>query len=76
MSYNLSNDAEQPPAAHLPSITIANLRRLRIWSLAIALAVALVLVLWWAKMAYTDWLWFGQLGFQDVFLKMVEIFGI
>ena len=71
MSYNLSNDAEQPPPAHLPSITIANLRRLRIWSLAIALAVALVLVLWWAKTAYTDWLWFGQLGFQDVFLKMV-----
>ena len=73
MSYSLSNDAEQPQPANLPSISAANLRRLRIWSLAIALAVALVLVLWWAKSAYTDWLWFGQLGFQDVFLKILTL---
>ena len=73
MSYNLSNDAEQPPPANLPAISAGNLRRVRIWSLAIALAVALVLVLWWAKTVYTDWLWFGQLGFQDVFIKIVTL---
>ncbi|PKB64271.1 MAG: hypothetical protein BZY80_03335 [SAR202 cluster bacterium Io17-Chloro-G2] len=71
MSYNLSNDAEQPEPAKLPAISAGNLRRLRIWSLAIALLVALILVLWWAKSAYTDWLWFGQLGYQDVFLKVL-----
>ena len=73
MSYDLSNDAEQPAPANLPGISLENLRRLRMWSLAIALAVALVLVLWWAKTAYTDWLWFGQLDFRDVFLKILVL---
>ena len=73
MSYNLSNDAEQPQPANLPSISVANLRRLKIWSLAIALAVGLILILWWGKTAYTDWLWFSQLGFQAVFLKILTL---
>ncbi len=73
MSYNLSNDAEQPQPANLPSISIANLRRLEIWSLIIALAVGLILILWWGKTAYTDWLWFSQLGFQAVFLKILTL---
>ena len=73
MSYDLSNDAERPEPANLPAISAANLRRVRIWSLAITLAVALFLVLWWAKTVYTDWLWFGQLGFQDVFLTILTL---
>ena len=73
MSYNLSNDAEQPEPAKLPAISAENLRRLRLWSLAVALTVALILVLWWAKTVYTDWLWFGQLGFQDVFVKILTL---
>ncbi len=41
MSFDLTNDAERPEPANLPAISAANLRRVRIWSLAIALAVAL-----------------------------------
>ena len=70
MSYDLSNDAEQPPPAKLPAISTANLRRVRMGSLVLTLAVFLVLISWWAKTAYTDWLWFGQLGFRDVFFKI------
>ena len=70
MSYDLSNDAEQPGPAPLPGISAANLRRLRLGSLAIAFLVLLILVLFWAKSAYTDLLWFDHLGFRSVFVKI------
>ena len=70
MSYDLSNDAEQPAPASLPGISAANLRWLRLGSLAIGFLVLLILVLWWAKSAYTDLLWFDHLGFRSVFVKI------
>ena len=51
MSYDLSNDAEQPPPAKLPAISTDNLRRVRMGGLVLALAVFLVLIAWWAKTA-------------------------
>ena len=70
MSHDLSNDAEQPGPAPLPAISAVNLRRVQRASLAIAFSTFLILVLWWARSAYTDLLWFDQLGYRSVFIKI------
>jgi uncharacterized membrane protein (UPF0182 family) len=43
---------------------------MRTAALSIAALVLLVLLLWWAARVYTDWLWFGHLGFRGVFTKL------
>ena len=71
MSYNLSDDAESPPGANLPGISVANLRRVRHGGLALAALIILFLLLWWVRAVYTDWLWFDHLGFRSVFTKIL-----
>ncbi len=56
MSYNLSSDAEPPPAAIPSGISAANLVRVRNGSLALLVALLLFLILWWVRGVYTDWL--------------------
>ena len=71
MSYELTNDAEQPEGPGLPGISAINLRRFRNGSgIAVGLLFAF-LILWWLRTVYTDWLWFGELGHRDVFTKIL-----
>jgi uncharacterized membrane protein (UPF0182 family) len=71
MSYDLGNDADPPAPAPLPAVSAGNLRRITKASLVIGFLTLLVLALWWAKSAYTDLLWFDQLGFRSVFVKIL-----
>ncbi len=71
MSYELTNDAEQPEGPGLPGISAINMRRFRNGSgIAVGLLFAF-LILWWLRTVYTDWLWFGELGHRDVFTKIL-----
>ena len=71
MSYNLSNDAEPPPGPIPAGISAANLVRVRNGSLALLVALLLILILWWTRSIYTDWLWFEHLGYRSVFTKIL-----
>ena len=71
MSYNLSNDAELPPAPKLPGISTETERRLRRGFPALTALVLLVLALWWARGVYTDLLWVSNLGFTSVYTKIL-----
>ena len=71
MSYNLSNAAEPPPGPIPAGISAANLVRVRNGSLALLVALLLILILWWTRSIYTDWLWFEHLGYRSVFTKIL-----
>ncbi|MSQ06589.1 MAG: UPF0182 family protein [Dehalococcoidia bacterium] len=70
MSYNLPSDAGAPTGPGYPGISAPALRRIRAATLALAALVAVFLLLWWLANAYTDWLWFGHLGFRGVFVRL------
>ena len=61
MSYNLSNDAEQPPAPNPPGISASNLRLFKRAGAVLAVLGFVFLILWWARAVYTDLLWFDHL---------------
>ncbi len=71
MSYNLSNDAEQPPAPNPPGISASNLRLFKRAGAVLAVLVFVFLILWWARAVYTDLLWFDHLGYRGVFTKIL-----
>ncbi len=71
MSYNLSNDAELPPAPNPPGISESNLRLFQRAGSVLAIFVLGFLILWWARSVYTDWLWFDHLGYRSVFTKIL-----
>jgi len=71
MSYDLNDDAERPPGPGMPGISAAHLRLARRWGLALIALVLLVLVLWWLRGVYTDWLWFDRLGLRSVYTKIL-----
>ncbi len=71
MSYNLSNDADPPPAAKPPGISSANVQRLWRATWVATVIILIVLALEWTRGAYTDWLWFRHLGFAPVFTKVI-----
>ena len=73
MSYDLSNDAQPPQPIPLPGISEGGLRRLRRLILAFGILLLAFLVLWWARGAYTDLLWFDHLGYRSVFLKVFTL---
>ena len=71
MSYDLTNDAEQPDGPNLPGISAVVLLRVRNGCIiAIGLLFAF-LILWWLRTVYTDLLWYGELGYRDVFTKIL-----
>lgn len=62
----------QMPQIRLEDLDFAKLTRIVKW---ILLAVILI-VLWagisWGRTFYTDWLWFGSLGYESVLLRVVS----
>ena len=71
MSYDLPNDSDEPEGPNLPGITDFVLRRVRNGCI---IAVGLLfgfLILWWLRTVYTDLLWYGELGYRDVFTKIL-----
>ena len=46
MSYDLTNDAENPSGQRVPGISHNNMRRVRRVSIGLAAIVLLILVLW------------------------------
>ena len=47
------------------------LRRQWKWLVAVVVVVALLLLLNFLRGVYTDWLWFGELGFRGVYVKVL-----
>jgi uncharacterized protein len=61
----------QPPHIDLARLDFARLNRLIGWGL-LALALLLVVIgLGWGVSFYTDWLWFGSMGYDRVLVTMV-----
>ena len=71
MSYNISNDAEPPPAPNPPGISESNLRLFQRAGAVLAVIVLVLLILWWVRAVYTDWLWYDHLGYRSVFTKIL-----
>ncbi|NQW22224.1 MAG: UPF0182 family protein [SAR202 cluster bacterium] len=71
MSYELTNDADQPEGPGLPGISANNLRRVRNGCIIAVGLLFAFLILWWLRTVYTDWLWYGELGQRDVFTKIL-----
>ena len=77
MSYELTNDSDPVPGPSFPGISADQLerirrwlRRIRRWSIILAVLAALGIVIWWAFGVYADWLWFSQIGYRPVFVKI------
>ena len=73
MSFDLTNDANQPEGPNLPGISAVILRRVRNGSIIAVGLLFAFLILWWLRTVYTDWLWFGEMGYRDVFTKILVI---
>lgn len=71
MSYDITNDADQPEGPGLPGISANNLRRVRNGCIIAVGLLFAFLILWWLRTVYTDWLWYGELGHRDVFTKIL-----
>ena len=71
MSYDLTNDADEPEGPGLPGVSEVVLRRVRNGCIiAVGLFFAF-LILWWLRTVYTDLLWYGELGYRGVFTKIL-----
>ena len=60
----MSSPFERPAPARLPPIP-RSIRRIVLWLIAGVFA-GMVVIPWLASF-FTDWLWFGEIGFQTVF---------
>ena len=73
MSYDLTNDSEQVPGPPLPGISQALLNRIRRWAMVFVVLAVVGVWTWWMIGVYADWLWFGQLGYSAVFIRIMFI---
>ena len=73
MSYDLTNDTDEPEGPNLPGITDFVLRGVRKGCLIAVGLLSALLVLWWLRTVYTDLLWYGELGYREVFTKILVI---
>ena len=73
MSYDLTNDSEQVPGPPLPGISQALLNRIRRWAMVCIVLAVVGVWAWWMIGVYADWLWFGQLGYSAVFIRIMFI---
>lgn len=64
MSYDLTNDAEQPLRPPLPGLSERQSKHLSRWTTGLTLAVIAGLGIWWGVNFYTDWLWAQELGYE------------
>ncbi len=71
MSHDLTNDAEQPDGPSLPGVSAVVLRRVRNGCIIAVGLLFTFLILWWLRTVYTDLLWYGELGYRDVFTKIL-----
>ena len=71
MSYDLTNDAEDPDSPSLPGVSNVVLRRVRNGCIIAVGLLFSFLILWWLRTVYTDLLWYGELGHRDVFTKIL-----
>ena len=71
MSYDLTNDTDEPEGPNLPGITDVVLRRVRNGCIIAVGLLFAFLILWWLRTVYTDLLWYGELGYRDVFTKIL-----
>ena len=71
MSYDLTNDADEPDGPSLPGISEVVLRRVRNGCIIAVGLLFTFLILWWLRTVYTDLLWYGELGYRGVFTKIL-----
>ena len=71
MSYDLTNDADEPDGPSLPGVSEAVLRRVRNGCIMAVGLLFAFLMLWWLRTVYTDLLWYGELGYRGVFTKIL-----
>jgi len=71
MSYDLTNDNDQPETPNLPGVSAVVLRRVRNGCITAVGLLFAFLILWWLRTVYTDLLWYDELGYQSVFTKIL-----
>ena len=71
MSFDLTNDSDEPEGPNLPGISEVVLQRVRKGCIIAAGLLFAFLILWWLRTVYTDLLWYGELGYRDVFTKIL-----
>ena len=71
MSFDLTNDSDEPESPNLPGVSAAVLWRVRNGCITAVSLLFAFLVLWWLRTVYTDLLWFDELGYQGVFTKIL-----
>lgn len=71
MSFDLTNDSDEPESPNLPGVSAVALRRVRNGCITAVSLLFVFLVLWWLRTVYTDLLWYDELGYQGVFTKIL-----
>ena len=71
MSFDLTNDSDEPERPNLPGVSAVVLRRVRNGCITAVSLLFAFLVLWWLRTVYTDLLWYDELGYQGVFTKIL-----
>ena len=71
MSFDLTNDSDEPEGPTLPGISEVVLQRVRKGCIIAVGLLFAFLILWWLRTVYTDLLWYGELGYRDVFTKIL-----
>ena len=71
MSFDLTNDSDEPESPNLPGVSAVVLRRVRNGCITAVSLLFAFLVLWWLRTVYTDLLWYDELGYQRVFTKIL-----
>ena len=71
MSFDLTNDSDEPESPNLPGVSAVVLRRVRNGCITAVSLLFVFLVLWWLRTVYTDLLWYDELGYQGVFTKIL-----
>jgi len=71
MSFDLTNDSDEPESPNLPGVSAVALRRARNGCITAVSLLFAFLVLWWLRTVYTDLLWYDELGYQGVFTKIL-----
>ena len=71
MIFDLTNDSDEPEGPNLPGISEVVLQRVRKGCIIAVGLLFAFLILWWLRTVYTDLLWYGELGYRDVFTKIL-----
>ena len=71
MSFDLTNDSDEPESPNLPGVSAVVLWRGRNGCITAVSLLFAFLVLWWLRTVYTDLLWYDELGYQGVFTKIL-----